>query len=358
VKKQNTKKSGIKEIARLANVSIGTVDRVLHNRGEVADSTRQQVLKIIDKFGYTPNLMAKSLASKREYTIAVLIPETTNNEYWEKPLIGINAAAEEIKHYNFNVKLATFNYSNENSFIEKAEGILESHPNGLIFAPVFYDASLQVIKKCESLSIPYVFFDVYIEGCNNLAYFGQDSIQSGYLAAKLMNYSLHKKDTCIVILKPVNKPASTYHLDLREKGFNSFFSTSSNKGKVKLYSQIIDISSKVNIKNELDDVFKKYKLNGIFVANSRVQLVAEYIKKHKIDNIVVVGYDLIGKNIEYLENGTITYLICQKPEEQGYKSVLSIFNYLMLKKPVDKLNYSPIDIIMRENVEYYKNFKI
>jgi LacI family transcriptional regulator len=356
VKKQSPEKTGIKEIARLAKVSIGTVDRVLHNRGEVAESTRIQVLKIIDKLGYTPNLLAKSLASKKKYSIAVLIPEPNDNLYWEKPLIGIKAAASEINHYNFDISVATFNYNNEKSFIAKAESILNNHPNGIIFAPVFYDASLKLIKKCETLSIPYVFFDVYIDGCNNLAYFGQDSIKSGYLAAKLMNYSLPQKRSSIFILKPVNKSAPTYHLDLREKGFKSFFEKSKSKD-TKIFSRAIDISSAKNIQKELSDIFINQKPDGVFVANSRVQLVAEFIKKNKIGNVTMIGYDLVGKNAEYLENGTISYLICQKPEEQGYKSVITIFNFLMLKKNIEKLNYSPIDIIMKENLEYYNNFK-
>jgi LacI family transcriptional regulator len=78
---------------------------------------------------------------------------------------------------------------------------------------------------------------------------------------------------------------------------------------------------------------------------------------NQIKNVILIGYDLLDENIEYLEKGIIQILICQKPEEQGYKSVFSLYNHLFLKKPVDKLNYSPIDIILKENIEYYKNFK-
>lgn len=358
LKKQATYKIGIKDIAKQANVSIGTVDRVLHNRGEVAEDTRKLVLKIIDELGYTPNLLAKSLASKKIYTIAVLIPEPGNNAYWEKPLEGIQAAAQEIKKFNFELQIATFEYSNENSFIQKSDEILNSKPDGFIFAPVFYDSSLKVIRKCEKLGLPYVFFDVYIENCSNLAYFGQNSVQSGYLAARLMNYSIDKGINHIYIVKPVNRSASIYHLNLREKGFTSFFSQESNH-QVNIHSLDVDISSPSNLSKLLDSIFESdQKPSGLFIANSRVYLVAEYFNKKKINNVVLIGYDLLQGNIEYLEKGNIQFLICQKPEEQGYKSVLSLFNHLFLKKPVLKFNYSPIDIIMKENIEYYKNFKI
>lgn len=357
MKKPDSNKTGIKEIARLANVSTGTVDRVLHNRGEVAETTRQHILKIVDELGYTPNLLAKSLASKKKHIIAILIPEKNNNPYWEKPLVGIEAAAKEIDNYNFEIVVSTFDYSNENSFVEKAGKILYKSPDGLIFAPVFYEASLQLIKKCESLSIPYVFIDVLIEGCKNISYFGQDSVQSGYLAAKLMQFSMKQEQPNILILKPTTPSAPTFHLELRERGFCSYYSEL-KMTKIELFSKSIDISSPKNITETLDKILNNSKPDGIFVTNSRVHLIAKYLKSHNINNNIVIGYDLIEKNIEYIESGNITYLICQKPEEQGYKSILSIFNYLMHKKPVDKLNYSPIDIIMKENLEYYKNFKI
>jgi LacI family transcriptional regulator len=359
LKKEAALKIGIKDIAKQANVSIGTVDRVLHNRGEVSKTTREQVLTIIEELGYTPNLLAKSLASKIKYTIAFLIPDRENNAYWEKPLEGIKAAALEIKKFNFEIQVATFDYSNENSFIEKYNEILESNPSGFIFAPVFYESSLNLIGKCDQLELPYVFFDVFIENCKNLAYFGQNSVQSGYLAARLMNYSIIKGGIShIYIVKPLNPSAPVYHLSLREKGFISYFSQETTSQAI-IHSMDIDISSPAVLIKSLDAIFEsEQKPSGLFVANSRVHLVASYFEKNYINNVVLIGYDLLHENVKYLESGIIQFLICQNPEEQGYKSVFSLYNHLFLKKPVDKLNYSPIDIIMKENIEYYKNFKI
>lgn len=358
MKRQASPRTGIKEIAKLANVSIGTVDRVLHNRGEVAETTRKQVLEIIDEFGYTPNVLAKSLASKTRYIISILVPEAGSNSYWEKPLTGILAAQLEIKKFNFELHIETFDYNDEASFIQKSQSIIESKPNGFIFAPIFYEASLQLIGKCDAHKIPYVFFDVFIDNCNNLAYFGQNSIQSGYLAASLMNYCISRQNTNLCIINPVNPSAPVYHQGLREKGFRAYFAQHPDI-KVTITSLNVDTSSPLNLARSLKNIFENgQKPTGLFVANSRVHLVAEYLDKNQMNDVVVIGYDLLQKNIEYLEKGTVKFLISQKPEEQGYKSVLSLFNYLFLHKPVEKLNYSPIDIIMKENMEYYKNFKM
>ncbi|MDP3433240.1 MAG: LacI family DNA-binding transcriptional regulator, partial [Bacteroidota bacterium] len=88
----------IKDIAQKANVSIGTVDRVIHNRGEVSNATRDRILRIIDEMEYQPNLMASTLASKKTFSFALLLPEPISPEsYWNKPMVGVRRAFQEIQ---------------------------------------------------------------------------------------------------------------------------------------------------------------------------------------------------------------------------------------------------------------------
>lgn len=54
----------IVDIAKMAGVSVGTVDRVIHNRGRVSEENRKKVQAILEMVHYQPNLMARSLASK------------------------------------------------------------------------------------------------------------------------------------------------------------------------------------------------------------------------------------------------------------------------------------------------------
>lgn len=62
------------DVARMCNVSRGTVDRVIHNRGRVSQDTVDKVKRAIEILGYSPNLNASILASKKTYTFACLIP--------------------------------------------------------------------------------------------------------------------------------------------------------------------------------------------------------------------------------------------------------------------------------------------
>ena len=66
--------SALREIAAAAGISIGTVDRALHNRAGVNPKTRNQVLKIAEKLGYKPNIAARTLKLNRRLRIAAHLP--------------------------------------------------------------------------------------------------------------------------------------------------------------------------------------------------------------------------------------------------------------------------------------------
>jgi len=356
MKSQNKKISGIKDIALKANVSIGTVDRVLHNRGEVSEATKEKVLKIVEELEYTPNILAQSLASKKKYTIAVLIPDYKfDNPYWEKSLNGIRKAAVEVRNYNFEIVYFLYELGNEESVTLKAKEIFNLKPDGLIYAPLMYEVSTKVICRCDELFIPYIFIDVTIENCKNLAYFGLDPVQSGLVAARLLDFGLPEKAD-IHIIKLVNKSISSYQLDLRERGFSSYFSTNGRINMHKIVSTEINISSIVSFEKALSKIIAPSESpRALFVPNSRVYHVAKYLYDSKQENNILIGYDLIEENVDYLNKGIIHFLISQNPEEQGYNSVMAFLNYLTFKKPLRKLNLSPIDIIVKENIDCYKN---
>ena len=57
----------VHEIAELAGVSIGTIDRVLHKRGRVSQETKARVESIIEQYQFTPNPIARRLKLNRSY---------------------------------------------------------------------------------------------------------------------------------------------------------------------------------------------------------------------------------------------------------------------------------------------------
>jgi DNA-binding LacI/PurR family transcriptional regulator len=88
----------IRQIAKLANVSVSTVSRVLNNHPYVNEQTRSEVQAIINKLNYTPNSNAIHLSKGKTNVIGISLP-LVNNQYYSSILEGVaKAAAKENYH--------------------------------------------------------------------------------------------------------------------------------------------------------------------------------------------------------------------------------------------------------------------
>jgi LacI family transcriptional regulator len=350
----NLSKIRIKDIAELAGVSPGTVDRVLHDRGEVSARTREKILGIINDMDYHPDILASNLANKREFRIAALIPqEKYNNPFWKYPLKGIEEGLNETSHFGLSVDKHLFDYFDRQSFIDKSAGMFKSKPQGVILAPVFTEDAAIVIEKCGKEGIPVVLINANICDGNCLAFVGQDSLQSGMVAGRLMHYGFDRSSD-ILIVNFIREKGNQEHILKREEGFRKYFSAFTEYDESRLMQLNIienDISDYPGILKEA--VLANPHTGGIFVTNSRVFRVAEFLESSGMLNFRLIGYDLLDENKRYLKSGIIDFLISQKPREQGYKSLLALYHHLILKKPVAKNQYLPIDIITRENLGHY-----
>jgi LacI family transcriptional regulator len=232
---------------------------------------------------------------------------------------------------------------------------METKPDGMIMAPNFHDAAKQVIPQCSAQNMPLMLIDNNIENGSGLAYFGQDAFRSGMVAAKLMHYGLRPKGSVLIINLARNK-VITRHMQRREQGFKHFFDTEVPEHHIHIRSIEIDLSQEMEPLSTLQKVIgEQHAIDGIFVTNSRVHKVARFLAGKGAHRLTLIGYDLIEANLEFLEKGAIDYLICQKPQDQGYKSAMAMFNYLLTGKQAEKVNFSPIDIVMRENADYYRS---
>jgi LacI family transcriptional regulator len=352
-KKSGNELSGIREIARRANVSIATVDRVIHKRSGVSPRTRDKILQIIGELDYQPNLIARRLAKHKTIKLATLIPKVSGEtSFWEAPLSGIEKAEAEIRPYGIKIEKYFFDQDDKDSFIKQSKQILKNKPDGILMAPSFIDESIRFTKKCSDLSIPYVFINSDIPNQDSLCYIGPDLYKSGYLAANLVSYLIKNGDS-ILIVNISKEIDNQHHLIRKEEGFKAYFSDHNITNKIaRLDIKHIDYPS---IQKAVSGALSKHKdTKVIFVTNSRVSSVAHFLKKSKTD-ILLVGYDFLRENIGYLDEGVIDFLICQKPVEQAYRGIISLYQHLALSEPVEEIYFMPIDIITKENYLFYRN---
>lgn len=339
----------IKDIAERAHVSIGTVDRVMHNRGRVSDETKARVLRIVGELGYRPNIFARNLSLDRVSHFAVLMPRLSQDSgYWQIPANGIDRAGKELANHRIRLQYFFYDRYSEGSFESAFRQSLAKKPDGLLIAPVLQSVAARMLPHVPK-SVPYVFFDSTIPGMESLSAIGQDSFQSGLLAANLLLTVMHEGGMVAVV--KVNP--SDFHIEERVRGFLSRMKD--NPGiRHKLYEvdshqgdEAFSSSARQILKENPD-------LGGVFVSNAWTHPIAKGIHANgKERNVCIVGYDLVPKNCRGVEAGHINFLISQRPEMQGYEGIYCLYEHVVLRENVKSKIMVPIDILTRDNLKYY-----
>lgn len=345
----------IKDIALRAQVSVGTVDRVLHNRGRVSDDALKKVLAVLEEIDYKPNLIARTLGSNKSYHIALVVPDPSQDPYWEAPIEGILQAEVEWARYGFRSQRFLFDQHNNQSFERAAELAVQSAPDGILIAPLFYRESLPFFKRFEQQKIPFALFNTNIHEANPLTFIGQDLHQSGRTAGQLM--CLGQKDSGMLAIVHIDEDIeNSVHILEKEKGFIEYL-----KEQNKDFKTIT-----MSLSDPLEKTFHKQiavlcntpNLKGIFVSTSKAFCIAAHVKELNQKGIRLIGYDLIPENLTYLKSGEITFLINQNPKRQAFLGFRCLANHLLFKKEVQSIDLLPLEIITAENLESYLNSEI
>jgi len=347
------KKVRIKDIAEKAGVSIGTVDRVLHNRGEVKAATRELVTRIAKEMDYQPNLVARALTAKQQFKLAALLPQARDeNVFWSKHPEGINQAIKQLEAFRVGVDFYYFELQNEAEFNRMAQELLAQQPDGVILAPILRKESAALCEQLDQLAIPYVFIDTFIDHTHCLSFIGEDAYQSGRVAASLIDYGL-EVDKDILIVNLTKDIENTLHLTERNQGFQSYFLDAGRNEGLRISVEIPSTNRDV-VNEKMDRILKNNaNIGAILVSSAKTHVIARYLEKHKIYHITLIGYEVTTKNLLYMKRGGIKFLIGQRPVEQGEKAVLKLYAYLSANAIPEKKEFQSIDILNAENIDMY-----
>lgn len=302
-----------------------------------------KVNAIIEEYGYKRNILASNLALNKKFHFAIFLPQYENLEYWKSQVAGIEKAAIEFS--KFGIVLDYFFYGfNISSFKEAVKKVLEFDCDGLLFAPIFYNESVEFLNEYKKTNIPVVMIDSNIDSESEHAYVGQDAFQSGYLAGRLISFAVNNERQ-VLIFKITREIESTSVYLQRIDGFYSFFRDHQDLQNFKF--------SEITIKDSGTDQLSSLEMfsgiNSVFVPNSRAYIVAQFLERNHIKGVRIIGYDLLEQNIEYMNKGVIDFLINQRPEEQGYMGVNYLYRKLVLRETVENTHYIPLEIILKEN---------
>ena len=349
------KKIRIKDIAELAGVSAGTVDRVLHNRGKVAEDKRLKIEEVLKKMNYSPNIHISAISLKKTYKFVIAIPNFTEGEYWSFVEKGIRRALEIHSAIDIVCEFCYYNHFDLFSCRKTFEQVIEHAPDAVIIGPTFRDETVYLSNRLSDMNIPYVFVDSNVEGAAPLAFYSSNPYTCGYLIAKLIiNITPPNADIALLQAIRVGDESANATI-LRKAGFMAYYSEKKLQNKLhRVNYSVLDDDQNDNL---LNDYFIHNKhIKGAVIFNSRAHVITDYLKKYKISDMKFIGIDLTEKNAKALEAGYIDFLIGQRPEQQGYMAVKALIQYLVFGKAMKADNYLPTDIIVKENADLYSEF--
>lgn len=343
----------IKDIAQLAGVSRGTVDRALNNRGQIAPEIKKKILRIAKEQGYVKNLLASTLAKKAKKKISIVLPNPQDDVFWALPFQGIKKLESYVNNYGLIFDFHYFNLSDSSTYTTALSNSINSKPNAILTAPVFLQESKTYFQIAQQNNIPFVCINSEITHDDILCYIGQNSTECGQLAGKLFHLSKGDKKE-ILVLTLGHNTKNAIHINNKINGLKEY------NRKYKCGYEILDFClENYQIKEDLEQMAveilaRQDNLHGIFFTNSRAYRFTDTSLFSSLPkDVVKVGFDLIDENIALLREDQLNFILNQNPKRQGYLGIVNLFNHFIYNREIKPKNYLPIDIVVKENYKHY-----
>ncbi len=336
----------IKEIAELAGVSRGTVDRVLNHRGLVNPNTEKKVLEIAELLNYQPNKAGIALAAqKKKYVIGVLL-FGEGNPFFDEVLEGLHQKTEELSIYGCSIveRQIPFDLTAQ---LQAIDEFMQQGIHGLILSPYNDEKIHQKIDELWESQIPCVTVNTDMPDSKRIAYVGSDYYKCGQVAAGLLRLMTFG-ETKVGVVTGSHKVLC--HED-RITGFSD--AISKNQDTI----EVVEI-----IEND-DDDYKSYEavssllkhhpdIDALYFTAAGVYGGCRALRNANLSKIPkVITFDAVPSTKEMIQSGIIAATICQKPEEQGARSLALLVDYLVTNKlPEQPLIHMDLEIKIKESL--------
>lgn len=338
-------KATIRIVAEHAGVSRGTVDRVLHNRGNVKADVLIKVQQAIEELQYTPNEVARALAfSGSGKKLGFLLPDQPGF-FYEEAMRGIRKIAAESQDLGIKIDVRTCQQLKCSAVID------EMVADGVSGFAICAQNSPQLIERINRLvdeGFPVVTVNSDIPESARNCFIGEDALRSGQVAAGILfKYLKEHQDILIVAGYPGFQSQQS-----RIAGCCNYLH---ERGVDRQRCRVIYTNGSNRITHhEVSRMLTKHPQIGcVYMAIDSIQgFVDARLAEPSKRQLFTVCHDTDAKTLHLLKQGIIDYTIDQDIFSQGYRPLQLLIDYFLHQKPIsaanDKISYH---IISAECIE-------
>lgn len=340
-----TKPPGVREIAQVLGVSIGTVDRALHDRPGINAATRDQVLATAKALGYRPNLAARFLSSGRKLRISVNFPRELAS-FWDLVREGLRDAAHPFEANG--VELVYRNYLGHGEGEREAlADALEDQVHGIIMVPGFPERLQDLIRSAAEREIPLVYVNTDAPGTQRLTVIWADPVSNGAIVGELMGRFL-QGEGCVL---PVTGHLSTVEHARKLEGFRD--ALAKLWPGIEVAPVVEGHEDEIETYDKCRERFAKDRtMAGVYVSTANSPPVVRALQDEGLaGRVTVIATDLYLALAPLIDSGIVAATIDQRPWVQGQMAFQTLYRYLADGiEPPAVVGLSP-HVVMRSNLE-------
>nr|WP_297171365.1 LacI family DNA-binding transcriptional regulator [uncultured Agathobaculum sp.] len=335
------------QIAELAGVSRGTVDRALHNRGRVNPEVAARIQRIAEELGYKPNLVGQALVkTKRDFKIGAIL-QSVETPTMQIVLEGLRRATDELRSSGVELIVRELHGLDEELVLENIEELTSQGIQGLAISPNNTAELRQCINGLYEQGIPVITLNSDVPGSKRICFIGMDNYRAGQTAAGLMCQMLPDNSKILPLAGHLNNTAHNNRL-------NGFLDTLNQQNTYNL--RIMPFQPCFD-RNDYAHEITQHALRenpdlvGIYVASNGQEGVCQAVEEEgRKGKVKIIAFDLNEPNMRLLQSDSLNIVLDQHAFQQGYQPPFLLYEYLMHHKmPDNALLYTDISIRTKYN---------
>jgi LacI family transcriptional regulator, galactose operon repressor len=337
---------GIKDIASALGVSIGTVDRALHERPGINPMTRARVLKMAQTLGYRPNVAARHLKLNRKLVISVHLPSEIAS-FFDALRDGIEEAAAP---FQSSIELHFRRYPTlGNGDLELFSESLESGTNGIILAPGHPAELKPWIRKAARSHIPVVCVATDAPGTERLSTVSSDPHTSGAMAAELLTRCSRTSGEILVVTGDLG----TVDHSEKVRGVREFLAKTGGALQPGAVVEAHDDPRRAyNLTRDALD--QRQGICAVYVSTANSAPVLQALQDAgRLPKTLIVTTDLFPSLIPLIRSGKVLATIYQRPKAQGRLAFRSMYQFLVEGDCPPLRHRLPPHIILQSNLDLF-----